>query len=106
MKFKLLQTLEFNSTRKRMSVIVRTPENKIVLYCKGADSIIIERMAPNGDPNIEKTKSNLVEFANIGLRTLVLAKKELDQRVYEDWAARYKVKHKFNNNELARTSLN
>jgi phospholipid-transporting ATPase len=90
MKYKLLHTLEFNSTRKRMSVIVRTPEGKILLYCKGADSIIIERMHQNGDPYLQKTKSNLVEFANIGLRTLVLAKKEIDTKLYEDWAARYK----------------
>ena len=28
----------FSSTRKRMSVVVRTPEGKIKLYCKGAVS--------------------------------------------------------------------
>ena len=28
------------STRKRMSVIVRTPEGKIKLYCKGAVSSV------------------------------------------------------------------
>ena len=30
--YELLNVLEFNSTRKRMSVIVRTPEDKIMLY--------------------------------------------------------------------------
>ena len=29
-----------SSTRKRMSVVVRTPEGKIKLYCKGAVSTI------------------------------------------------------------------
>lgn len=39
-KFKLLHVLEFNSTRKRMSVIVKSENNQIILYTKGADSII------------------------------------------------------------------
>lgn len=33
-EYEILNILEFNSTRKRMSVIIRTPENKIILYCK------------------------------------------------------------------------
>lgn len=43
-EFKLLHILQFNSTRKRMSIIVKTPDNQIVLYCKGADSLIMERL--------------------------------------------------------------
>lgn len=33
-EYEVLNILEFNSTRKRMSVIIRTPEDKIILYCK------------------------------------------------------------------------
>ncbi|XP_029582749.1 phospholipid-transporting ATPase IA-like [Salmo trutta] len=36
-KYELLHVLEFTSTRKRMSVIMRTPSGKICLYCKGAN---------------------------------------------------------------------
>lgn len=36
-KYDLLQVLEFSSSRKRMSVIVRNEENQILLLCKGAD---------------------------------------------------------------------
>jgi phospholipid-transporting ATPase len=43
-KYKLLNVLEFNSTRKRMSVIVRTPDDKIKIMCKGADSTILPRL--------------------------------------------------------------
>ena len=46
-KYKLLNTLEFNSTRKRMSLIVQEPDEmggRIVLMCKGADSIIAQRL--------------------------------------------------------------
>ena len=46
-KFQLLHVLEFNSTRKRMSVIVKNPDGNIVLYTKGADTILFERMNKN-----------------------------------------------------------
>ena len=45
-KYKVLNLIEFDSARKRMSVIVRTPEDKILVVCKGADSIIEKRLAP------------------------------------------------------------
>ena len=40
--YKLLHVLEFNSTRKRMSVIIRNDEGKIILFCKGADRFVVE----------------------------------------------------------------
>lgn len=39
--YKLLNVLEFNSTRKRMSVIVRDEEGKLLLLSKGADRFAI-----------------------------------------------------------------
>jgi phospholipid-transporting ATPase len=44
-EFQILNVCEFNSTRKRMSTVIRTPEGKIKLYCKGADTVILERLA-------------------------------------------------------------
>lgn len=38
-KYEILNVLEFTSQRKRMSVIVRTPQGQIKLYCKGADTV-------------------------------------------------------------------
>jgi phospholipid-transporting ATPase len=46
-KFELLNVIEFTSARKRMSVVVRTQEDKILIMTKGADSIIIPRLASN-----------------------------------------------------------
>jgi magnesium-transporting ATPase (P-type) len=37
--------IEFTSDRKRMSVIVKDPFGKIKLLCKGADTVIEERLA-------------------------------------------------------------
>ncbi|EGV99622.1 putative phospholipid-transporting ATPase IC [Cricetulus griseus] len=42
--YSVLAILDFNSDRKRMSIIVRTPEGSIRLYCKGADTVIYERL--------------------------------------------------------------
>ncbi len=39
--------MEFNSDRKRMSILLRDPEDGFFkLYVKGADSIIKERLDP------------------------------------------------------------
>lgn len=47
-KYEKLAFLEFNSVRKRMSVIVRDPQSKsIILYTKGADSTVKELLRAN-----------------------------------------------------------
>lgn len=85
--FELLNVLEFNSTRKRMSVIVRRPEpwNDIVLYCKGADNVILERLAPLQDTIIRQTQHDIDQYSNDGLRTLMLGYRRLDPETYEKW---------------------
>lgn len=58
LEFQVLNVCEFNSTRKRMSTIVRTPEGQIKLYCKGADTVIFERLSKD-QPYTERTLSHL-----------------------------------------------
>ncbi|XP_062484174.1 phospholipid-transporting ATPase IK isoform X3 [Pezoporus occidentalis] len=48
--YKVLAMLDFNSDRKRMSVLVRDPQGTIRLYTKGADTVILERLQSRG-PN-------------------------------------------------------
>ena len=90
-KFKLLQVLEFNSKRKRMSVIVEDEKGNIILYCKGADSIILERMDPDNNPDTEVTSQYLSQFADEGLRTLLVTYKTIPKQEYNEWARRYLV---------------
>ena len=45
-KYELLNVFQIDSDRKRMSVVVRTPDDKILVICKGADSIIEKRLKP------------------------------------------------------------
>ncbi|KAK6134052.1 hypothetical protein DH2020_032197 [Rehmannia glutinosa] len=87
--YKLLNVLEFNSTRKRMSVIVRDEEGKLLLLCKGADSVMFERLAENGRDYEEETREHVNEYADAGLRTLILAYRELNEDEYEVFDKRF-----------------
>jgi phospholipid-translocating ATPase len=40
--YEILDVIEFTSTRKRMSIVVRMPDQRICLFCKGADSAIMK----------------------------------------------------------------
>ncbi|TFK47398.1 phospholipid-translocating P-type ATPase [Heliocybe sulcata] len=85
-----LKTLEFNSTRKRMSVIVRNSEGKIILFCKGADSVIYERLDKAHDPWLkDQTSKDMEAFANGGLRTLCIAYRYLSDEEYIQWSRIY-----------------
>ena len=42
--YKILDVIEFSSKRKRMSIIVRCPDERIWLLCKGADGAILPRL--------------------------------------------------------------
>ncbi|XP_022807594.1 phospholipid-transporting ATPase IA-like [Stylophora pistillata] len=86
--YEVLNVLEFNSTRKRMSVIVRTPEGKIKLYCKGADTVIFERMQEK-QMYMDSTVEHLEDFAKEGLRTLCIAMAELEPEEFQRWSDIY-----------------
>lgn len=42
--YELLDVVDFSTERKRMSVIVRFPDGRICVICKGADAIILKRL--------------------------------------------------------------
>lgn len=47
-KYPMYRRMEFNSFRKRMSIILRDPDDGLLkMYIKGADSIIKERLDKN-----------------------------------------------------------
>ena len=86
-KYVLLNTLEYSSERKRMSVIIKNPEGKIFLFVKGADSIIkilLKYKSLTSDEYLSTTH-NLDKFAKKGLRTLMIAYKELNEDEYNIW---------------------
>lgn len=96
-RFKLLNTLEFNSTRKRMSIIVedlQSPNfmkghNDIYVMTKGADSIIQPLLSQERSRFVDETYKFVTQYAEEGLRTLILAQKKINRDEYEAWATRY-----------------
>ncbi|NXW58006.1 AT8B3 ATPase, partial [Eurystomus gularis] len=86
--YQVLAMLDFNSDRKRMSVLVRDPQGTIRLYTKGADTVILERLQRRG-PNEAFTEMALDHFAEETLRTLCLASKEVSEVEYSVWSRRH-----------------
>jgi phospholipid-transporting ATPase len=71
-----------------MSAIIKCPDGKIKLYCKGADTVILERLSQD-NPFTESTLRHLEEFASEGLRTLCVAMREIPQEEYARWSKIY-----------------
>ena len=84
LEYELLAVCEFNSTRKRMSAIYRCPDGVIRCYCKGADTVILERLNEQ-NPHVEATLRHLEEYASEGLRTLCLAMREVPEHEFNEW---------------------
>ncbi|CDR00731.1 unnamed protein product [Oncorhynchus mykiss] len=89
MTYEVLALLDFNSDRKRMSIILRFPDGRIRLYCKGADTVIYERLSPNSRHK-EVTQTALDIFANQTLRTLCLCYKDISKQEFDAWAKKHK----------------
>ncbi len=78
-----MHVLEFDSTRKRMSVIIKDYQtNEYILYCKGADVAIFPQSICNTQSKYDEC---LKSFAENGWRTLVLAYKILTKEEYETY---------------------
>ena len=93
-EYQVLHVLPFDSTRKRMSILVKHPfSREIILYCKGADSAIMERLEESDDPEElavrEKTTQNLTTYAKQGLRILVMAKRVISKSDYKIWLEKH-----------------
>uniref|UniRef100_A0A3B4XPF6 Phospholipid-transporting ATPase n=1 Tax=Seriola lalandi dorsalis TaxID=1841481 RepID=A0A3B4XPF6_SERLL len=91
--FEVLDTLAFDSNRKRMSVLVRHPiTREYVLYTKGADYAIMELLGTpyagiGSQKNIAAdTQHHLDCYAKEGLRTLCFTKKVVSDKAYESWS--------------------
>ncbi|KAF7217704.1 phospholipid-transporting ATPase IC [Nothobranchius furzeri] len=87
--YEMLALLDFNSDRKRMSIVLKFPDGRIRLYCKGADTVIYERLSPN-TRHKDATQRALDMFANETLRTLCLCYKDISASEYESWSRKHK----------------
>ncbi|RHY91816.1 hypothetical protein DYB37_011990, partial [Aphanomyces astaci] len=83
--FDVLHMFEFSSERKKSSMIVRERGGSagVILFCKGADTVVFPALRSPVDAE------HLVTYAAEGLRVLCVAQRELSDDVYEAWNAKY-----------------
>ncbi|KAH7820133.1 putative P-type ATPase [Monocercomonoides exilis] len=90
--FEVLHVLEFNSDRKRNSVIVKLPNDHIRMYSKGADATMVPLLSKTKTDKalLQTTLAQMEEFAEEGLRTLVVAQRDIEDVMwYKQWEKRY-----------------
>jgi len=81
-EYEILKVIEFDSDRKRMSVVVkRQADGKVLNFIKGADLSIIPKLSANSKVSAEPDVTAMNDMASEGLRTLMFAVKELDSNV-------------------------
>lgn len=92
-EIEIFAVIEFTSARKRMSIVALLPDNNYYLFCKGADSIILERLESDSaqSENVMKSLKGLEEFASAGLRTLCFAYRKLDKDFALEWLDKWHV---------------
>ncbi|XP_028807852.1 phospholipid-transporting ATPase 2 [Neltuma alba] len=89
LNYEILDTLEFTSDRKRMSVVVKDCQNgKILLLSKGADEAILP-FARTGQQTRNFIEA-VEQYSHLGLRTLCLAWRELKEDEYQQWSLMFK----------------
>nr|GMC84149.1 phospholipid-transporting ATPase 1-like [Ipomoea batatas] len=83
---------EFDSVRKRMSVVIKLPNNTVKVLVKGADTSMLSILKEDDerDDRIRHvTHNHLNEYSSEGLRTLVVAAKDLTDAELEQWQCLY-----------------
>lgn len=77
MCFKQIAMLPFDPIRKMMSIVVKTPDNDVIMFSKGADTTMIK--AIRGTPaRKRKMQEKTDKFGNLGYRTMVMAMRKFD----------------------------
>lgn len=105
-QYDVLEVFEFDSNRKRMSVVVQrrkrddelrlmseSEEDDVLLLTKGADSMLFPRLAPMSENNNkirQTTMEHLESFAQDGLRTLIVCSKRISPQTWEQFYAQYR----------------
>lgn len=102
----LLNTLDFSSDRKHMAVVVREAKSgRIRVFLKGADDRVAEMLVQGHDPT--HSKSHLDMYAELGLRTLLVATRDLAPLEYAEWSAAFsQAKDACENNKLNLRAIN
>lgn len=83
LRFEVLNLFEFDSDRKRMSIIIRTKDG-ILMFMKGADNIIKKRL-DHTQVFLQVVEKRVEEFSIRGLRTLLFCYKYISEEDYQSF---------------------
>ncbi|WVZ26569.1 hypothetical protein V8G54_005113 [Vigna mungo] len=91
-KFNVLGLHEFDSDRKRMSVILGYSDNCVKLFVKGADTSMLRLIDKSLNTDIlQATETHLRSYSSVGLRTLVIGIRDLEVSEFEQWHTAFEV---------------
>lgn len=101
-QYEILCLLPFDSSRRRMSIIVRANQ-RIYLYIKGAETSIWSKLSSSNDETMKSTtEQHSLGFAEQGFRSLLVAYREISQTDYDNWFHQYRhAANSLNNREDA-----
>lgn len=85
MHFERLNVLEFTSERKRMSVVIKDEHGMKWIYTKGAESCVFPLCSAQSKEMISITDGHITDFARLGLRTLAVARRRLNEEEYQQF---------------------
>ncbi|RRT63532.1 hypothetical protein B296_00042641 [Ensete ventricosum] len=89
-RYDVLGLHEFDSDRKRMSVIIGCADKTVKLYVKGADISMFGVIHKTIDLDIIRaTETSLIAYSSLGLRTLVVGMRKLSRNDFEEWRSAY-----------------
>jgi phospholipid-transporting ATPase len=88
-EIEVLTTIGFTSKRKRMSVIVRTKDGKLQMLIKGADTVMTPRLTSGQEALFGQTDIHMSQYAQEGLRCLLVAFKDVDEEYFQKWHKHY-----------------
>ncbi|KAI3794530.1 hypothetical protein L1987_37162 [Smallanthus sonchifolius] len=89
-RFNVLGMHEFDSDRKRMSVILGCSDSTVKVFVKGADTTMFNVIDKSKNTDIvTATESHLHAYSSVGLRTLVMGMKGLSSHEFEQWRSSY-----------------
>ncbi|KAG2669575.1 hypothetical protein I3760_14G039200 [Carya illinoinensis] len=85
-RFNVLGLHEFDSDRKRMSVILGCPDKIVRVFVKGADTSMFSVVDKSLNMKvIRATEAHLHAYSSVGLRTLVVGMRELSASEFDLW---------------------
>ncbi|KAH0789466.1 phospholipid-translocating P-type ATPase, flippase family protein [Histomonas meleagridis] len=78
-EYKILAMLKFTSERKRMSILLQHENEPVILYTKGADTVLSQMISNYAENDISN------EFANLGLRTLMFCTRKIENEELDEF---------------------